>query len=468
MAVCWRPHPSRVWAFSESRVPVFSMEPSSNPGPNMSVDGEARADWARPAWPVPVAVPGAHPLHEAESVRRIGPGLVHALALLVTLGAVVTWLGATSAERAPQVGLVAALVAGAYVGGLVVRASLDQYWVLGQGERAVASVGLTLVPVGGGLALGLGAPLNALALVATVVGAGGYLFAERFRRPRPARLLVLPGGAADWLLAVPEVHPTEKAAGAWDGLVADPHVLAAAQSNGLASDGLDTLPLYPAGQIYERLTARVLLDDASRPPPNIEPRPYYPRAKRAVELLVIGLSLPVTLPLMLGTALAIWAESPGPVLFWQERIGRGGEPFWMPKFRSMRAGNDGEEHGGFAEEDDPRVTRVGRVIRTLRIDELPQFWTVLTGEMSLIGPRPEQVRLAEAFADELDVYEHRHRVRPGITGWAQVLHGYTASEEETRRKLEHDLFYVKHQSAPLDLLIVVLTLKTILTGFGAR
>lgn len=442
------------------------MEPSSNPDPNTSVDGEARADWARPA--VPVAVPGAHPLRKAESVRPVGPGRVHAIALLVALGAVGTWLGVASVERAPQVGLVAALVAGAYVGGLVVRASLEQYWVLGRGERVAISMGLTLVPVGGGLALGLGPPLNALALAATVAGAGGYLFAERFRRLRPARLLVLPGGAADRLLAVPEVRPVEEGEGPWDGLVADPDALASAHGNGLPGDALDELPLYSPGRIYERLTARVPRDDAPEPPLDVEPRPYYPHAKRAVELLIIGLSLPVTLPLMLGTALAIWAESPGPILFWQERTGRAGAPFWMPKFRSMRAGNDGEEHGGFAEEDDPRVTRVGRVIRTLRIDELPQFWTVLTGEMSLIGPRPEQVRLAEAFADELDFYEHRHRVRPGITGWAQVLHGYTASEEETRRKLEHDLFYVKHQSAPLDLLIVVLTLKTILTGFGAR
>ena len=108
------------------------------------------------------------------------------------------------------------------------------------------------------------------------------------------------------------------------------------------------------------------------------------------------------------------------------------------------------------------------MIRKLRIDELPQFWNVIKGEMSLIGPRPEQVGLAENFGSDMDLYKHRHLVRPGISGWAQVLHGYAADIESTRRKLEHDLYYVKHQSVTLDLLIIYLTLKTILTGFGAR
>jgi lipopolysaccharide/colanic/teichoic acid biosynthesis glycosyltransferase len=130
---------------------------------------------------------------------------------------------------------------------------------------------------------------------------------------------------------------------------------------------------------------------------------------------------------------------------------------------------DAERKGArFAEESDPRITRVGRLIRKYRIDELPQFWNVLKGEMSLIGPRPEQVGFVHRFDQEIQHYTHRHSVRPGITGWAQIRNGYAADTKETRRKLSYDLYYVKHCSFTLDLLIVCLTVKTILTGFGSR
>jgi len=200
----------------------------------------------------------------------------------------------------------------------------------------------------------------------------------------------------------------------------------------------------------------------------VQQRRYYPYFKRSMDLVLIALSVPVTVPLATLTALAIRLESSGPVLFWQERIGRDGATFQMAKFRSMYVGNEGESDEVFAEEEDDRVTTVGRLIRKLRIDELPQFWNVLKGEMSILGPRPEQVGLVEDFNDDMNLYQYRHLVRPGISGWAQVLHGYTADTESTRRKLEHDLYYVKHQSVTLDLLIVYLTVKTILTGFGAR
>jgi lipopolysaccharide/colanic/teichoic acid biosynthesis glycosyltransferase len=134
----------------------------------------------------------------------------------------------------------------------------------------------------------------------------------------------------------------------------------------------------------------------------------------------------------------------------------------------MYVGHEGEDRAVFAAEDDDRVTPVGQVIRQFRIDELPQIWNVLKGEMSLIGPRPEQVGLAENFRDALQLYYARHLVRPGITGWAQVLQGYAADVDETRRKLEHDLYYVEHRSVLLDLLIIYLTLKTLFTGGGAR
>ena len=122
----------------------------------------------------------------------------------------------------------------------------------------------------------------------------------------------------------------------------------------------------------------------------------------------------------------------------------------------------------FAGEDDPRITRVGKVIRKLRIDELPQFLNVLKGEMSLIGPRPEQPSFVEEYDKKIPFYSYRHIVKPGISGWAQVRHGYTSSSDETQVKIEHDFYYIKNCSLGMDLMIAILTIKIMLTGFGAR
>jgi len=130
---------------------------------------------------------------------------------------------------------------------------------------------------------------------------------------------------------------------------------------------------------------------------------------------------------------------------------------------------DAEDDGPkFAATDDPRITRIGRIMRRFRLDEIPQLWNVLKGEMSLIGPRPEQVTFARQFERELPFYSWRHLVKPGITGWAQVQHGYAAGVEDTRRKLEYDLYYVKHFSFWLDVSILMRTIGTVLTGNGAR
>jgi lipopolysaccharide/colanic/teichoic acid biosynthesis glycosyltransferase len=174
------------------------------------------------------------------------------------------------------------------------------------------------------------------------------------------------------------------------------------------------------------------------------------------------------MPLVALTALAIKLETPAaPVLFWQTRVGRGGRPFRLAKFRSMRP--DAEANGvRFATVDDERTTRMGRFIRKRRLDELPQFWNILRGEMSLIGPRPEQVPFVDRFARELPFYGYRHLVEPGITGWAQVSQGYADGCDQTRIKLEYDLYYIHHYSLWLDLLIAARTVRVLLTGFGAR
>lgn len=173
-------------------------------------------------------------------------------------------------------------------------------------------------------------------------------------------------------------------------------------------------------------------------------------------------------PLMLITAAAIWLESGGPIFYRQIRVGRNGEPFGVLKFRSMRV--DAEKVGGaqWAQQDDPRVTRVGRFIRKFRIDELPQLINVLKGEMSFVGPRPERPEFVDELAKEIPFYNLRHKVSPGITGWAQICYPYGASHKDAVEKLQYDLYYIKNYSLPFDLMILFQTAYAVLWGKGAR
>jgi sugar transferase (PEP-CTERM system associated) len=190
-------------------------------------------------------------------------------------------------------------------------------------------------------------------------------------------------------------------------------------------------------------------------------------AKRILDILVSLVLLLLMLPIMGIVALAIWLESGSPVLFRQERIGLGGRPFEILKFRSMN--HDAEEHGPkWAADGDQRVTRVGRVIRKLRLDELPQAVNVLRGEMSFVGPRPERAIFCRILESETPFYALRYSVRPGITGWAQVKYQYGGSIEEAKTKLEYDLFYIKHLSLTLDLAILFETAKVVLWQRGAK
>lgn len=190
-------------------------------------------------------------------------------------------------------------------------------------------------------------------------------------------------------------------------------------------------------------------------------------AKRALDLCVSFVGLILVMPIMLLTAVAIWLETGAPILFRQERTGMKGLSFQMLKFRSMY--QDAEKHGPvWAANDDDRVTRVGRIIRKFRFDELPQFLNVLRGEMSLVGPRPERPVFCEMLEKEIPLYPQRHSVRPGITGWAQIKYQYGASIEEGQTKLEYDLFYIKHMSILVDLAIVFETAKVLMTGRGAK
>jgi sugar transferase (PEP-CTERM system associated) len=175
----------------------------------------------------------------------------------------------------------------------------------------------------------------------------------------------------------------------------------------------------------------------------------------------------VSLPVALLTALLIKLESPGPALYKQERVGKNGRPFTIMKFRSMRL--DAEKNGPvWAQTGDDRTTRVGRVIRKIRVDEIPQFWNILKGEMNFVGPRPERPHFVAQLAEEIPFYEQRHLIPPGLTGWAQIKYPYGSSIEDARQKLQYDLYYIKNQSLVLDAVILFETVKTILFGRGAR
>ncbi len=196
------------------------------------------------------------------------------------------------------------------------------------------------------------------------------------------------------------------------------------------------------------------------------PPARYLRRRRVAEIAAILLSSPVTIPLVLLIALAVRMDSPGPVFFFQERVGYRGARFRMIKLRSMRAGTGGGSL--LTGLHDRRITRLGRLLRQYHLDELPQLWNVLAGEMSLIGPRPEAAVLAETFEQNIPLYHYRRIVPCGMTGWGQVNMGYAADIESTRLKLCYDLDYVTNISLRLDLKILYQTVFAVLTRYGSR
>ena len=227
-----------------------------------------------------------------------------------------------------------------------------------------------------------------------------------------------------------------------------------------------------AGELYESVTGRVPVEsvraNALAFGEALIPSPSTRRLHRAASFLASLLLTVLLVPLGLLLAVLIKLDSPGPVFYTQERVGLGGRVFRVIKFRSMR--QDAENGSGpvWASAKDNRVTRVGAVLRKLRLDELPQVINVLRGQMCLVGPRPERPHFVQMLEREIAYYDLRHCIRPGITGWAQVSADYGANVEESRTKLEYDLFYVKNASLFFDLLILFKTVKIALCGRGAR
>ncbi len=190
--------------------------------------------------------------------------------------------------------------------------------------------------------------------------------------------------------------------------------------------------------------------------------------KRGFDLVVSALILLITAPVILLTAIIVKIDSPGPAFYRQIRVGRYGETFEILKLRSMRQDAESGGNAIWAQKGDPRVTRIGRIIRLIRVDELPQLWTVLKGHMSFVGPRPERPEFVEELEQKIPFYAERHMVKPGITGWAQINYPYGASLDDARHKLEYDLYYTKNYSPFLDVLIILQTMRVLLWAEGAR
>jgi sugar transferase (PEP-CTERM system associated) len=234
---------------------------------------------------------------------------------------------------------------------------------------------------------------------------------------------------------------------------------------------LQGLPIEEAQSIFARLTGRIMLEQL-RPSwlivsEGFNKSRWLLAAKRVTDIVISLLLIAITLPLMLAVALAIVLESGAPVFFRQERVGLGGRTFNILKFRSMQQ-EEGKAKPSWTSDDDPRITRVGRLIRKSRLDELPQLINILRGEMSLVGPRPEVPYFCELLEKQIPFFNQRHAVRPGLTGWAQVKYQYGATLEEAKTKFEFDLFYIQNLSPLLDIAIIFETVRVVLWGRGAK
>ena len=241
----------------------------------------------------------------------------------------------------------------------------------------------------------------------------------------------------------------------------------------LANASLSGVPVYHYKQLLESITGQVKIEHLSENSfGSLIPNQSYTPIKRLIDVVGSIIAIVLTLPVMLALMLLIWLEDRQSPFFVQTRTGHGGRPFRMYKFRSMTsrppARGDAARDDAITRDDDKRITRIGRVIRKIRFDELPQLFNVLKGEMSLIGPRPEANQLAEWYEEHLAFYSYRNIVKPGLTGWAQVNQGHVATLEDIDIKLQYDFYYIKYFSFWLDVLIVMRTIHTVVTGFGSK
>jgi lipopolysaccharide/colanic/teichoic acid biosynthesis glycosyltransferase len=305
-----------------------------------------------------------------------------------------------------------------------------------------------------------------------------YIYAERRVRRRIAVVpfgaveRLGPVGSVDWLmLSRPRLHDARGCYAIVADFSAD---LPDDWERFLADAALEGRMVYQVKQLWESLTGRVELEQLSENSfGSLVPARGYFHLKTMIDFVWALLWLPVALPVMGIAAIAILLDDGGPVLFRQRRLGHAGKVFTAYKFRTMTVveagGDEHQVRKALATDDgDDRITRVGAFLRKVRIDELPQIFNILQGQMSWIGPRPEPEVLTHWFIAEIPFYRYRHVVKPGISGWAQVNQGYVSGLDGINLKLQYDFYYVKYFSPWLDLLIFLRTIKTMLTGWGAR
>ncbi|MES2042838.1 MAG: sugar transferase [Pseudomonadota bacterium] len=296
-------------------------------------------------------------------------------------------------------------------------------------------------------------------------------------RARPRRLAVIPVGKARKVNRIPNIdwiwlRDSDAALPECDGIVADLRAdLSDEWERFIAERAIGGVPVYHVKQIEESVTGRVDIEHLSENSfGSLVPGLGYIKIKQLIDFvaaLALGLLL---LPALLLVALLIKLDSPGPALFKQRRVGYRGVPITVYKFRTMRYDPvvRTERDSAITQDGDARITRLGRYLRHSRIDELPQIINILRGEMSWIGPRPEACTLSEWYESEIPFYRYRHIVHPGITGWAQVNQGHVAGVADVLDKLQFDFYYIKYFSPWLDMLIVLRTIRTMLTGFGSK
>lgn len=298
-------------------------------------------------------------------------------------------------------------------------------------------------------------------------------------RARPRRLAIVPVGQARKVNHIPSIdwlwlRDDSAVVPDCDGIVVD---LRADLSDGwerfIAEKAIAGVPVYHVKQIEESVTGRVDIEHLSENSfGSLIPGLAYIKIKQWIDVAAALLLGVLLLPALLLLALAVRLDSPGPAFFSQRRVGYRGHSFHVLKFRTMRHEPPCQEsetrHAAITRDGDDRITRLGRFLRHSRIDELPQIVNILRGEMSWIGPRPEACTLSEWYETEIPFYRYRHIVRPGITGWAQVNQGHVADVEDVHDKLQYDFYYIKYFTPWLDMLIVLRTVRTMLTGFGSK
>ena len=304
-----------------------------------------------------------------------------------------------------------------------------------------------------------------------------YVVYFKLQRQKRLRIGVVPAGHVEHLFDIPDVEWVElskegNSNAPYEAIVADLRAdIPDEWERFLADRALAGTLVMHVKQMEESLTGRVAIEHLSENNlGSLIPGIVYAKVKRLSDFVIALAAAPLLAPLLLIVAIAVRIDSPGPIFFRQERMGYRGHRFSMFKFRTMRHGHDRPDarESAMTRDSDDRVTRVGRILRRYRIDELPQIVNILKGEMSWIGPRPEAVPLSLWYEDELPFYRYRHIVRPGITGWAQVRQGHVADVGDVLWKLQYDFYYIKNFSFWLDVLIIAGTVRTVLGGYGAK